>query len=158
MCVCNCDPLPPVHCVCESISVCASEEAAVQAAACARSGTLKQNQDTARMCVCLHLHVCLYLGAYVCARVGLGACVCVLVCMQEGVGEGGEFGHPSVLGYFATVSAGARRHTHTHIVAHIVTHTHTQRALCQASCSLAGAGNAPERVVASICSTGERLG
>ncbi len=61
---------------------------------------------------------------------------------------GGYFGHPSALGYFATVSAG----THTHAVAH------TRRALCQASCSLAGAGNAPERVVASICSTGERLG
>lgn len=38
------------------------------------------------------------------------------------------------------------------------THKHTHRALCQASCSLAGAGNTPERVVASICSTGERLG
>ncbi len=42
----------------ESISVCASEEAAVQAATCARSGTLRQNRDTA--CVCVFLHVCLH--------------------------------------------------------------------------------------------------
>lgn len=124
----------------ESISACASEEASVQAGVCAKLGTLKQNQDT--LCVCVFVDVCLYSGAYVCARVCV--CVCfVFLCVYR---RGGEFGHPSVLGYFATVSAG----THTH------THRHTRRALCQASCSLAGAGNAPERVVASICSTGEQ--
>lgn len=60
------------------------------------------------------------------------ACVCVLVYKEEGGrAEGfgsGEFGHPSALGYFATVSADAHRHTHadthanTQHCAHTLTH------------------------------------
>lgn len=49
------------------------------------------------MCACHSAHVFVFL------------CVC---------GRGGEFGHPSVLGYFATVSAGIHTHTHTHTVEH----------------------------------------
>lgn len=104
------------------------------------------------MCVCVHtIFVCVPLRKQLCKRQrvpgrehlsrtkALCAWSCVCVCVLE---EGGYFGHPSALGYFATVSSG----THTDFL------THTHQALCQASCSLAGAGNAPERVVASICS------
>lgn len=52
------------------------------------------------MCACHSAHVFVFL------------CVC---------GRGGEFGHPSVLGYFATVSAGI----HTQTLSHTHSHTHT---------------------------------
>ena len=43
------------------------------------------------------------------------------------LGRGEEyFGHPSALGYFATVSAG------THTYTHAVTHTHAERCARQA--------------------------
>lgn len=129
--------------VCERGSSCASGK-------CAPGRQhLKQNQGTC-VCVCLRLHVCLYSGAYVCARVSQCACVCILVCMREGWG----IWPPICARLFRYCFC---RHTHTDTVTHTYTHTHCG-ALCQASCSLAGAGNAPERVVASICSTGERLG
>jgi len=61
------------------VCVCASEKAAVQAAACARSGTLKQNQDTMSVCVCVCVCMCVSILEHMCARVSEHACVCVPV-------------------------------------------------------------------------------
>lgn len=91
-------------------------------------------------CVCVGV----YSEAYVCVRVSVSVSVGEGSTRGGGGAESKEFGHPSAIGYFATVSAGA----------HILTHTCGAR--CQASCSLAGAGSAPERVVASICSSRAR--
>lgn len=94
--------------------------------------------------------MCVSILEHMCVRVSQCACVCILVCMREGWG----IWPPICARLFRYCFC---RHTHTDTVTHTYTHTHCG-ALCQASCSLAGAGNAPERVVASICSTGEWLG
>lgn len=123
------------------VFVCATKEAAVQAAACARSGTLRQNGDP----VCACVYVCRHSGAYVCAHVSF-----FLVCLCVYRGGGAILATHlrwAILLLCLQTCAHKRAYTWLRI----------GRALCQASCSLAGAGSAPERVVASICSTGEQL-
>lgn len=79
------------------------EEAAARVAASARSGALHDRVFAVvrlRRRVSPHRSIC-----SVSVSVGEG---------DEGGSGSKEFGHPSAIGYFATVSVGAHTHTHTH--------------------------------------------
>ena len=86
------------------------------------------------MCPFSSICVCAHVSVFWCVGVNAGGGGGGGVGGGGGEGRGGweYFGHPSALGYFATVSAGAHTHTHTHTHTHAQSHTHAEHCARQA--------------------------